>query len=216
MRVLVPKQQGCCGALHVHNGDPEAARTLARRNIDAFLDSGADFIAVNSAGCGSAMKEYDELFSGDKAYAEKARRFVAKVRDVTELLTETGFVAPTGRVEAQVTYQDSCHLVHAQRIRQAPRELLRSIPGVELVEMATPDRCCGSAGIYNITQTEMSRRLLEDKMDDVLATSCDVISTANPGCMLQLDLGVRLRDGSQEVVHVIELLDRAYTAESPS
>ncbi len=215
MRVLVPKEQGCCGALHVHNGDPDAARALARRNIDAFLDSGADYIVVNSAGCGSAMKEYDELFAGDRAYAEKARRFVAKVRDVSELLTETGFAAPTGRVEAQVTYQDSCHLAHAQRIRQAPRELLRSIPGVQLVEMATPDRCCGSAGIYNITQTEMSRRLLEDKMDDALATGCDVISTANPGCMLQLDLGVRLRDGSQEVVHVVELLDRAYAAENP-
>jgi Fe-S oxidoreductase len=212
-RVLVPPGQGCCGALHLHNGDPAAARDLARRNIDAFLDTEADYIVVNSAGCGSAMKEYVELFEGDPAYHEKARRFVAKVRDVTELLAEIGFDAPGGRVDASVTYQDSCHLLHAQRIREAPRQVLRSIPGLRLVEMSAPDRCCGSAGIYNITQTEMSRRVLQDKMDDVMATACDVVSTANPGCMLQLDLGVRLRGGNQEVVHVIELLDRAYQGE---
>jgi glycolate oxidase iron-sulfur subunit len=212
-RVLVPASQGCCGALHVHNGDPDAARQLARRNIDAFLASGADYIAVNSAGCGSAMKEYAELFEHDKAYASKAARFVEGVRDVNELLVEIGFVPPAGRVEERVTYQDSCHLVHAQRIRDAPREILRAIPGVELAEMAMPDRCCGSAGIYNLTQTEMSRRVLDEKMRDVMSTACDVVSTANPGCMLQLDLGVRLSGGSQEVVHVIELLDRAYRAE---
>jgi glycolate oxidase iron-sulfur subunit len=213
-RVLVPRAQGCCGALHVHNGDPGPARELARRNIDAFLATGAEYIVVNSAGCGSAMKEYGELLEGDDAYSGKAREFAAKCRDVTELLDEAGFVAPKGRVEAAVTYQDSCHLAHAQRVREAPRNLLRSIPGIRLIEMATPDRCCGSAGIYNVTQTEMSRSLLEAKMDDVLATPCDVISTANPGCMLQLDLGVRLRGGNQEVVHVVELLDRAYDAES--
>ena len=212
-RVLVPPAQGCCGALHVHNGDPEAARPLARRNIDAFLDPGVDCIVVNSAGCGSTMKEYAELFAGDPDFAEKAARCAAKVRDVSELLVEAGFEAPQGRVDATVTYQDSCHLVHAQRIREAPRRVLRSIPGLELVEMQTPDRCCGSAGIYNLTQTDMSRRLLQDKMDDALATSCGVIATANPGCQLQLELGVRLRDGRQEVVHLIELLDRAYQAE---
>jgi glycolate oxidase iron-sulfur subunit len=212
-RVLVPKTQGCCGALHVHNGDPQAARKLARHNIDTFTRSGADYIVINSAGCGSAMKEYDDLFEGDPVYGEKAKRFVAKVRDVTELLTATGFVPPLGKIEAKVTYQDSCHLLHAQRIREAPRTLLRSIPGLELVEMSNPDRCCGSAGIYNVTQTEMSRTLLEGKMDDVLSTSCDLVTTANPGCMLQLDLDVRLRHGSQEVVHVVELLDRAYQAE---
>jgi Fe-S oxidoreductase len=213
-RVLVPKEQGCCGALHVHNGDPVAARTLAKNNIDAFLASGADYIVVNSAGCGSAMKEYAELFEGDATWSAKAHRFVDGVRDVTELLSEIGFVPPTGRVEGRVTYQDSCHLVHAQKVREAPRELLRSIPGLELVEMSTPDRCCGSAGIYNITQTEMSRRVLDEKMLDVMSTNCDVVSTANPGCMLQLDLGVRLCGGSQEVVHVVELLDRAYQAEA--
>jgi len=212
-RVLVPRDQGCCGALHVHNGDPEAARPLARRNIDAFLRSGADYIVVNAAGCGSTMKEYTELFAGDPVYAAKAATFVSKCRDILELLDETGIVPPTGRVEERVTYQDSCHLVHAQRVRQAPRNLLNAIPGLEFVEMNTPDRCCGSAGIYNLTQTEMSRVLLADKMQDALSTSCDVISTANPGCMLQLDLGVRLHGDAQEVVHVVELLDRAYQAE---
>jgi len=215
-RVLVPRDQGCCGALHVHNGDPEAARPLARRNIDAFLRSGADYIVVNAAGCGSTMKEYTELFAGDPVYAAKAATFVSKCRDILELLDETGIVPPSGRVEQRVTYQDSCHLVHAQRVRQAPRNLLNAIPGLEFVEMNTPDRCCGSAGIYNLTQTEMSRILLADKMQDALATSCDVISTANPGCMLQLDLGVRLHGADQKVVHVVELLDRAYQAENGS
>jgi glycolate oxidase iron-sulfur subunit len=214
IKTLVPRKAGCCGALHVHNGDPDAARRLARKNIDAFLDTGAEYIVVNSAGCGSAMKEYGELFANDRAYAEKARRFAAKVRDVSELLVEVGFTPPTGHVDATVTYQDSCHLAHAQRIRQAPRDLMRSIPGLNLVEMAAPDRCCGSAGIYNITQTEMSRILLDQKMEDCLSTGCDVIATANPGCMLQLDLGVRLNHGSQPVVHVIELLDQAYAAEA--
>ena len=214
LRVLVPSGQGCCGALHLHNGDLDAARRLARRTIDAFLASGADYVVVNAAGCGSAMKEYAGLLAADPAYAEKAARFAAMVKDVTELLAELGFEAPAGRVEARVTYQDSCHLVHAQRIREAPRQLLRAIPGLELVEMDAPDRCCGSAGIYNLTQTEMSRRLLDDKMDDVLATGCDVIATANPGCMLQLQLGTKLRRTSQPVLHVVELLDQAYRAEN--
>jgi Fe-S oxidoreductase len=162
------------------------------------------------------MKEYAELFERDKAYASKAARFVEGVRDINELLVEIGFAAPTGRVEERVTFQDSCHLVHAQRIKDAPRDILRSIPGLELAEMATPDRCCGSAGIYNVTQTDMSRRVLDDKMLDVMSTDCDVVCTANPGCMLQLDLGVRLNGGSQEVLHVVELLDRAYRAEEAS
>jgi Fe-S oxidoreductase len=208
--VLVPSAQGCCGALHVHNGDQEAARRLARRNIDAFLATGAEYIAVDSAGCGSAMKEYGHLFRDDPAYLDKAREVAARVRDVSELLLEIGFEAPKGRVNEVVTYQDSCHLAHAQRIREAPRALLHSIPGLHLHEMAAPDRCCGSAGIYNLTQPEMSRRLLAEKMSDALSTGCSVIATGNPGCMLQLELGVRLHGHGEEVVHVVELLDRAY------
>jgi Fe-S oxidoreductase len=212
-RVIAPPSQGCCGALHLHNGDPEAARRLARRNIDAFLASGAEAIIVNAAGCGSTMKEYGDLFAGDPLYESRASEFAARVKDVNEFLAELPFEAPKGRVDARVTYQDSCHLVHAQRVREAPRKLLRSVPGLELVEMEAPDRCCGSAGIYNITQPDMSRRLLDDKMADALRTQPDIIATANPGCMVQLELGVRRSRGQQEVVHVVELLDRAYRAE---
>lgn len=216
IQALLPNGQGCCGALHLHNGDPEGARRLARRLIDAFLDTGADYVVVNAAGCGSAMKEYGHLFAADPTYAEKATRFAAKVRDVTEILVETGFRPPAGRVPSRVTYQDACHLAHAQRIREAPRRLLRSIPGLELVEMEAPDRCCGSAGVYNLTQPAMSRRLLEEKMDDLLATGCEVIATANPGCIIQLQLGAKLRNAPQPVQHVVELLDRAYEAEADS
>ena len=209
-RVIVPKGQGCCGALISHSGDMEAARRLARRNIDTFLASGADYFVTDSAGCGSAMKEYAALFTGEPAYAQKAALFANKVRDVTELLVEIGFSEPTHTVEANVTYQDSCHLAHGQGVTDAPRQILRSIPGVTLTEMRQSDRCCGSAGIYNLTQAEMSLRLLDEKIADTNATGCQIITTANPGCMLQLELGVRLKKGSQEVVHVVELLDRAY------
>ncbi len=213
-RVVPVPDQVCCGALHIHNGDPVAARSLARRNIDLFLASGVDAVVVNSAGCGSAMKEYADLFRDDAAYREKAARFAGSVNDVTEFLAALPFEQPRGRVEARVTYQDSCHLVHAQRIREGPRELLRSIPGLELVEMEAPDRCCGSAGIYNLTETEMSRSLLAEKMKDVDATGAAILATANPGCMLQLEAGARNSGGpSREVVHVVELLDRAYAAE---
>jgi Fe-S oxidoreductase len=214
-RVVAPPAQVCCGALHLHNGDPEAARRLARRNIDVFLAEGVDAIVVNSAGCGSAMKEYRDLFRDDTAYADKAARFSALVKDVAEFLVDLPFEPPMGRVEAKVTYQDSCHLVHAQRIRDAPRVLLQSVPGLDFIEMPASDRCCGSAGIYNFTQPEMSRRLLVDKMADVASTGTDLLATANPGCMLQLEVGVRKHGGAKEVVHVVELLDRAYGAEAP-
>jgi glycolate oxidase iron-sulfur subunit len=218
--VYAPPDQGCCGALHLHNGDQEAARVLARRNIDVFLSdamvrNGVEAIIVNAAGCGSTMKEYGELLAGDAAYAERAARFSALVKDVSEFLAALPFEPPRGRIEASVTYQDSCHLAHAQGVRAAPRALLESIPGVALREMTTPDRCCGSAGIYNLTQPEMSRTLLGEKMTDALATQASIIATANPGCMLQLEAGVRQHGQSQEVLHVVELLDRAYAAEGP-
>jgi glycolate oxidase iron-sulfur subunit len=215
-RVLVPPAAGCCGAIHVHNGDLEAARELARRNIDAFLASGADHVIVNAGGCGSTMKEYGELLEHDRRYAAKAAELASRVRDVSEYLAALPFEPPAGRVDARVTYQDSCHVAHAQKIREAPRQILRSIPGLELVEMASSDRCCGSAGTYKLAQMDMSRELLRMKMDDALATRCDVIATANPDCMLQLNLGVRLHGGREEVVHVVELLDRAYGKEVTS
>ena len=208
--VVAPPGQACCGALHAHNGDRSTARALARRNIDAFLDAGIDTIAVNSAGCGSAMKEYGELLADDPDYAEKAERFAGMVKDVTELLAELPLEAPTGRVEADVTYQDSCHLAHAQRITSAPRELLAAIPGLRLVEMAQPDRCCGSAGIYSLAHREMSLDLLDGKMREIAATGAGVIATANPGCMAQIEAGLRRHRLPGRVVHVVELLDEAY------
>ena len=211
--VVVPPDQRCCGALNLHAGDRRTARELARRNIDAFLAAGVEAVIVNSAGCGSTLKEYGELLEPDPAYAEKARRFSAMVQDVTEFLAALPLQPPRSAVPQQVTYQDSCHLVHAQGVSSPPRELLRAIPGLELVEMEAPDRCCGSAGVYSFAQREMSLRLLDDKMRDVAATDASVIATANPGCIMQLEAGLRRHGLSGRVVHVIELLDEAYRAE---
>ncbi len=208
--VVAPPGQACCGALHAHNGDRPTARALARRNIDAFLDAKVDAVVVNSAGCGSAMKEYGELLADDPEYAEKAERLAATVKDITELLAELPLETPAGRIEAEVTYQDSCHLAHAQRISSAPRELLAAIPGLRLVEMAQPDRCCGSAGIYSLAHRDMSLDLLDGKMREIAATGAGIIATANPGCMAQLEAGLRRHRLVGRVVHVVELLDEAY------
>lgn len=210
-RVVIPEAQTCCGALNVHAGDRSFARRLARRNIDAFLDAGVEAVIVNSAGCGSTMKEYAELLEHDTAYRDRTGRFVAMTYDVLEFVASRK-LPPLGAVKRSVTYQDSCHLVHGQRVTKAPRAILALIAGLELREMAAPDRCCGSAGIYSIVQREMSQRLLESKMDDVQATRATTIATANPGCMMQLESGLRQRGLQAQVVHVIELLDEAMRA----
>ncbi|MEX0683118.1 MAG: heterodisulfide reductase-related iron-sulfur binding cluster [Dehalococcoidia bacterium] len=211
-RVSVPEAQVCCGALHAHNGDLRTARSLARRNIDAFLAEGPDAIVVNSAGCGAAMKEYGQLLSDDAKYSATAEEFSRLVKDVHEFLVALPFEPPMGTLDAVVTYQDSCHLAHAQRISAAPRQVLASIPGVRLEEMEHPDRCCGAAGVYSLTQPEMALRLLKDKMLDVVATGASVVATANPGCMSQLEAGIRKSRTSMRVRHIIELLDEAYRA----
>ena len=215
--VDAPSAQVCCGALHAHGGDIEAARDLARSNIDAFTTVGSelpDAILINAAGCGSHLKEYEHLLRNDAAYADRAAAFALRVRDVHEWLVEIGFEPPIGRIERRVTYQDSCHLSHAQGIRKAPRQVLTSIPGLELAEMRTPDRCCGSAGIYSVVQSEISQRVLAEKMSDVLGTGADQICTANPGCMLQLDAGIARFDDDKRMIprsiHAIELLDESY------
>ena len=215
--VSAPNEQVCCGALHAHGGDVEMARQLARKNIDAFLPDGAappDAILINAAGCGSHLKEYGHLMRNDAAYAGRAADFAERVRDVHEYLVEIGFTRPTGAVNRTVTYQDSCHLSHAQNVRKAPRQLLGSIPGLQLREMRTPDRCCGSAGIYSIMQADISKRVLAEKMEDVLATGAEQVCTANPGCMLQLDAGIARFDTegtlSSRSAHAIELLDESY------
>ncbi len=208
--VSIPEGQTCCGALHVHAGLREDARKLARRNIDALLDGNFDAILTNAAGCGSTLKEYDELLEHDPAYAEKAQRFAARVKDVTEFLASVDLNPDMSQVAVTVTYQDSCHLAHGQKVRSAPRQLLDAIPGLELREMPLSDICCGSAGIYNIIHTAMATALLRKKMDSVQATDAEVIATANPGCMLQLAAGVRKFGKGQRVAHVVELLDEAY------
>lgn len=190
--------QRCCGALHAHNGDLEEARRLRDHNARAFGMKGFDYLVVNSAGCGSHLKDF---------YPNLGPR----VRDLSELLAEVGLPAPRREVRVRVTYQDACHLVHAQRVRRQPRELIQAVPGVEMVEMGHPDICCGSAGIYNATQPEMSQRILEEKMDDLLGTGAEMVVTANPGCQMQLEAGLRDRGrGDIPVRHIAELLVQAY------
>jgi glycolate oxidase iron-sulfur subunit len=208
--VVVPEGQGCCGALHLHSGLREEARKLARVNIDAVLAGQYDAVITNAAGCGSTLKEYGELLEDVPGYADKARRFSAVMRDVTEFLGSIELNRKLGPVAATVTYQDSCHLAHGQRVRKAPRDLLRAIPGLTFQEMMGADICCGSAGIYNVVQNEMAMYILDRKMETVNATRAQIIATANPGCMLQLQAGVRLHGKDQRVMHVVEVLDLAY------
>lgn len=210
--VVLPRAQRCCGALAAHAGDANASCDLARANIDAFEAFGMDkldSIIINAAGCGAQLKGYGHILQDDPKYAYRARRFAEKVEDVSEFLARVGLTAPLGEVDRRVTYQDACHLVHGQKIRSQPRELLLSIPGLDLVEMRDPDRCCGSAGIYNIVQPEMSMRVLDAKMENVLATGTDCVVAANPGCLLQLNLGLKQRGHAPEAVHIVDLLDES-------
>jgi glycolate oxidase iron-sulfur subunit len=210
--VVIPLAQTCCGALHVHAGIRDEARRLARRNIDAVLSdpAGFDAIITNAAGCGSTLKEYDELFEHEPAYLPQAKKFKSLMKDVTEFLAGIELNRDMTPVEAIVTYQDSCHLAHGQKIRSAPRDLLRAIPGLTFREMPLSDICCGSAGIYNVLHTDLSMEILAKKMDNVKLAKAQVIATANPGCMLQLEAGVRKWGQGERVVHVVELLDEAY------
>ena len=211
--VVVPKAQVCCGAINSHSGDLDTARELARRNVEVFLEAGVDAVVVASAGCGIRMKEYGELLEGDPEYAEKAERLSTQVKDIHEFLVGLPFVPPAGRLDHRVTLQDSCHLAHAQRITEAPRALLHSIPGVEVVEMANSSRCCGAGGTYTITQRDFSLRLLDNKMNAVEDTGADVLATANPGCHMQLRQGIHRAGLSMEVRYVTDLLDESYAAE---
>ena len=209
-RVVVPHGQVCCGALNLHGGDRDQAQRMARRNIDAFLNAGIDTLVVASAGCGSTMKEYGDLLADDPTYAEKADRLSSMVVDITEYLAGLPLKPPTRTLSRRVTYQDACHLAHAQRIITAPQQVLQSIPGLELVEMESPGRCCGAAGLYSSLQRPMSKRLLENKVGSVVDTEAEVVATANPGCMIQLETGLRRVGKDVRVCHVVDLLDEAY------
>jgi len=212
--VVVPAGQTCCGALATHAGVRDAARNLARTNLDIFLSDNFDAVITNAAGCGSTLKEYEQLFASGSPEHAKAIAFQNKMRDATEFLDQLGMIAPLAGMPMRITYQDSCHLLHGQKVREAPRNLLRSIPGVKLVEMAMADYCCGSAGSYNVTETEASLELLAEKMKHARATGAPTIVTANPGCLLQMRAGAQIHSTGQEVVHVMELLDRALAKNS--
>ena len=211
--VIVPPAQGCCGALNRHAGDLELGRRMARRNIDAFRHAGASVIITASAGCGSAMKEYGELLAGDAEYAAAAREFAANTRDITEFLAALPLEPPQTEYPSRVTMQDPCHLAHAQRITDAPRRLLQSIPGLELVEMEESSLCCGSAGFYSLIQPELSGRLQRRKVGNAMDTGADIIASANPGCIAQLEQGLQKAGATARVMHVVEILDAAYRQE---
>ena len=209
IEVHIPPYQGCCGALHLHAGMLDGARALARRNIDAMLSPDLDAIVTNAAGCGSSMKEYAGLLQEDAIYAGHAAEFSAKTKDVNEYLAELGLRQPKRKLQARVTYQDPCHLAHAQGVRAAPRQLLKHV-GANLVESPRPDSCCGSAGVYNVVQNEISMKILDEKMGFIASVSPEVIATANVGCMLQYQAGIERVGMKARVAHVIELLDEVY------
>ncbi len=240
--VYFPQSQTCCGAAQLHVGEEELARELARKNIDAFASlprangggtegggaslprangggtegggAGYDAIIDNAGGCGAVLKEYAHLLANDPQYAQAAKEFVAKMQDVTEFLAGHLNCPPRGEVKARVTYSDSCHLRHAQRVIRQPRDLIRAIPGIEFVELKAPELCCGSAGVYNIVQPEMANAVLDRKMEDIAATGADTVVATNTGCHLQLIYGVRKAGLNARVVHLVELLDESYRNEA--
>ena len=206
--VVAPPEQGCCGALALHAGRLDEARAFARRTIEVFEGAGVERIAVNAAGCGSSMKEYGQLLAGDPAWAERARTFSARVRDVSEIISELGAPqAPRHRLALKVAYHDACHLAHAQGVRQPPRDLLRSIPGIEILPFAEQDICCGSAGIYNLVEPDAARELGDRKAGHIAAVRPDLIATANPGCMLQMAAASARLGRPRPILHPIEILD---------
>ncbi len=207
--VIIPTDVKCCGMPMVGYGFKDEARKVARHNIDLLLGLNVDVVVTDCATCGSSLKEYSHWLANDPEYAERAEQFAAKVRDISEFLSEIGIRAPAGKVDARVTYHDPCHLCRAQGIREQPREMLRAA-GVELVEMEAPDTCCGSAGTQLITHYHTSIGVLETKMDRVAATQAEVIASGCPGCQMQLTLGVKRRGLDARVVHPSQLLAQAY------
>jgi glycolate oxidase iron-sulfur subunit len=208
--VIVPRDQGCCGALNAHGGDHAGAVGMAKRLIEVFERASVDAVIVNTSGCGAHMKAYGLLLAGDPAWAERARRFAATVQDVSEFLARAPLAGPLTPVPMTVTYHDPCHVVHGQKIRNAPRHLLARVPGLTVVELPESDWCCGSAGIYNLTQPEMADRLLRRKVGHVVSTGAEAVVTANPGCILQIQQGLAAQGSRVRVMHIVEILDRAY------
>ena len=226
--VVVPRGQACCGSLQAHNGGLEAAREMAKHNIRLFDRDDLEYIVLNSAGCGAFMKEYGHVFSDDPEWGPRATRVSNKTKDVTEFLVETGFwpagfpdgsgkrehleapVSVAARLKGKrVGYHDACHLVHTQKISAQPRELLKSVPGIEYVELPEASWCCGSAGIYNIVRYDDSMKMLDRKVENIRTIQPDVIVTGNPGCMLQIQYGLKVQGMKTELMHTATFLWRA-------
>ncbi len=208
--VITPRQQYCCGSLHAHYGEMDKAVSLARKNLDAFDGYQFDYLVANSAGCGAFMKEYAHIFEHEPQYAEKAKKFSAKVRDITEFLAENEPTAPLGQVEGKITYHDACHLAHTQKVTKQPRKVIMEIPGVDYVELPESTWCCGSAGIYNVVRYDDSMKFLNRKIENLKQTNADVVVMANPGCLLQMKYGVEKQKLPIEVIHTVTLLERSY------
>ncbi len=207
--VVVPRAQGCCGALAEHSGEELDAMAAARSLIDAFDAADVETIVVNAAGCGSAMKRYGHLLRNDPAYAARAAAFAARCRDISEVLDELEPQAPRGPVPLRVAYHDACHLQHAQGVRVQPRRLLLQIPGVEVQEVAESEICCGSAGIYNMLQPEAAAELRDRKVQNILKTDAQVVVSSNPGCLLQIATGLEKSNRSLPTMHLVEVIDRS-------
>jgi len=218
VEVLAPPAQVCCGAIHQHKGDVWAAGLMARRNIDVFeaIDPEPDAVVTNVAGCGAMLKSYAELLADDKAYSVRAPRFVDRVRDISEFLIDLGLRPPAKPMKLRVTYHDACHLAHAQKIRQQPRQVLETIPGLELIPLPESDMCCGAAGIYSLTHPEMADQLAERKLANIDQTGADVVAAANAGCILHLAHHARQSGRDLRIVHPIDLLAEAYANDSGS
>jgi glycolate oxidase iron-sulfur subunit len=208
-QVVVPPAQGCCGALNAHGGDHARALEMARQTIATFEATQVDAVIVNTSGCGAHMKNYGTLLAGDPQWAARATRFAATVQDITEFLAKAPLRGPLRPVAMTVTYHDPCHVVHGQKIKKEPRQLLAQVPGLTVVDLPESDWCCGSAGIYNLTQPEMASRLLARKVEHVMSTGAQAVVTANPGCILQIQQGLRERGRDVAVMHIVEILDRS-------
>jgi glycolate oxidase iron-sulfur subunit len=207
-QVYAPKEGGCCGALHAHAGLLPQAREMAKKQIELYKKAGVDKVVINSAGCGAAMKEYVHWLESDPQWAERAKAFSAKVRDVQEYLVESGCELPKNVLSEKTTYHDACHLCHGQKITQQPRQILKSLAGENYVEMVNPDRCCGSAGIYNVTHFEESMKLLDDKVANIIQSGAKVVGVANPGCLLQIQYGLKKTRSSVRAEHPVVLLEK--------
>ena len=216
--VIVPRGQGCCGAIHYHSGAADPAMAFAMQNAEAFADESLDAVIVNVAGCGSMLKDYKDIateLGQDDDTIDRLGALAANVRDIHEFLDELGLVPPTGSIPLRAVYHDACHLQHAQQVREQPRRLLRSIPGLEVSEPDEPEICCGAAGSYALTQPDMADRLGRRKTEKLLATEPQIVVTGNAGCSLQLQAHLRRGETPLPVFHPIELLDMSYRGERP-